>query len=151
MTSVQVAFVLILAIVQLCTAEYVEKGRKTILKDNLSMNPNRCHHPLITQLSHLNEAVAYDDASNPHDFIRYIPDGRMNCHIEAKNRAGIGSWHGFRDGSGDYRIDEAQWAGQGEEEKNEIRHLSDQSLEKKIHSWLLTVIFLVICIRFKEK
>ena len=57
----------------------------------------------------------------------------MNCHIEAKNRAGIGSWHGFRDGSGDYRIDEAQWAGQGEEEKNEIRHLSDQSLEKKIH------------------
>ena len=65
---------------------------------------------------------------------RYIPDGRMNCHIEAKNRAGIGSWHGFRDGSGDYRIDEAQWASQGEEEKNEIRHLSDQSLErKKIH------------------
>ena len=90
-------------------------------------------------IGHLNEAVAYDDTFDPHDFIRYIPDGRMNCHIEAKNRAGIGSWHGFRDGSGDYRIDEAQWAGQGEEEKNEIRHLSDQSLEKKryIHDYYL--------------
>ena len=45
---VRVAFVLIFAIVQLCTVEYVEKGRKMILKDNLSLNPNRCHHPLIT-------------------------------------------------------------------------------------------------------
>ena len=101
---------------------------------------------LLILLCHLYEVVAYDDASNPHDFIRYIPDGRMNCHIEAKNRAGIGSWHGFRDGSGDYRIDEAQWAGQGEEEKNEIRHLSDQSLEKKIHihDFLLLYSFLKV-------
>ena len=33
------------------TAEYVLKDQKTILKDNLLLNPNRCHHPLITQLS----------------------------------------------------------------------------------------------------
>ena len=51
MTLVRVAFVLIFVVVYLCTAEYVEKGRKTILKDNLSLNPNRCHHPLITQLT----------------------------------------------------------------------------------------------------
>ena len=36
-------------IVQLFTAEYVEKGRM-ILKGNLSLNPDQCHHPLITQL-----------------------------------------------------------------------------------------------------
>ena len=51
MTSVWVQFVLIFAVVQLCTAEYVVYGRKTTLKDILSLNPNRCHHPLITQLS----------------------------------------------------------------------------------------------------
>ena len=27
------------------------KRTETILKDNMSLNPNRCHHPLITQLS----------------------------------------------------------------------------------------------------
>ena len=97
---------------------------------------------MVILLGHLIEAVAYDDASDPHDFIRYIPDGRMNCHIEAKNRAGIGSWHGFRDGSGDYRIDEAQWAGQGEEEKNEIRHLSDQSLEKKKDTFMISYYYI---------
>ena len=42
--------VLIFAVVQQCTAEYVEKDQKSILKDNLSPNPNRCHHPSITQL-----------------------------------------------------------------------------------------------------
>ena len=38
-------------VVQLRTAEYVIYGWKMALKDNLSLNPNRCHHPLITQLS----------------------------------------------------------------------------------------------------
>ena len=33
------------------TAEYVVYGWKMTLDDNLSLNPNRCHHPLITQLS----------------------------------------------------------------------------------------------------
>ena len=32
-------------------AQFVFKGQKTTLKDNLSLNPNQCHHPLITQLS----------------------------------------------------------------------------------------------------
>ena len=50
MTSVRVAFVLIFTVVQLWTAEYVVYGRKMTLDDNLSLNPNRCHHPLITQL-----------------------------------------------------------------------------------------------------
>ena len=48
MTSVRVVFVLIFAVVQLCTADYVKKGWKMILKDNLSLNLNRCHHPFIT-------------------------------------------------------------------------------------------------------
>ena len=43
-----VRFVLIIAVVQLCTAEQVIYSWKTILKDNLSLSPNRCHHPLIT-------------------------------------------------------------------------------------------------------
>ena len=51
MTSVGVAFVLIFAVVQLCTAEYVFYDQKMTLDDNLSLNLNRCHHPLITQLS----------------------------------------------------------------------------------------------------
>ena len=51
LTSVRVAFVLIFAVVQLCTAEYVIYGRKMTFDNNLSLNPNRCHHPLITQLS----------------------------------------------------------------------------------------------------
>ena len=38
------------AVVQLCTAEYVCLGQKRTLKDNLSLNPNQCHHPLNTQL-----------------------------------------------------------------------------------------------------
>ena len=50
MTSVRVAFVLIFAVVQLCTAEYVVYGQKMTLDNNLSLNSNRCHHPLITQL-----------------------------------------------------------------------------------------------------
>ena len=32
-------------------AQFVFKGQKTTLKDNLSHNPNQCHHPLITQLT----------------------------------------------------------------------------------------------------
>ena len=51
MSFVWVAFVLIFTVVQLCTAEYVVYGRKMTLDDHLSLNPNRCHHPLITQLS----------------------------------------------------------------------------------------------------
>ena len=51
MTSSRVAFVLIFAMVQLCTADYVVYGRKMTLDDNLSLNPNQCHHPLITQLT----------------------------------------------------------------------------------------------------
>ena len=51
MTSIRVAFVLIFAVVQLSTAEYVVYGQKMTLDDNLSLNPNRCHHPLITQLN----------------------------------------------------------------------------------------------------
>ena len=45
MTSVRVAFVLIFAVVQLCTAEYVVYGQKMTLDDNLSLNLNLCHHP----------------------------------------------------------------------------------------------------------
>ena len=50
MTLVWVAFVLIFSMVQLCTTEfeYDVYGRKTTLKDNLSLNPNRCHRLLIT-------------------------------------------------------------------------------------------------------
>ena len=51
MISVWVAFVLILAMVQLCPVEYVVYGWKMTLDNNLSLNPNRCHHPLITQLN----------------------------------------------------------------------------------------------------
>ena len=51
MTSVGVGFALIFAVVQLCIAEYVFYDRKMTLDDNLSLNPNWCHHPLITQLS----------------------------------------------------------------------------------------------------
>ena len=51
MTSVQVPFLLIFAVVQLSAAEYVVYGRLMTLDDNLSLNPNQCHHPLITQLS----------------------------------------------------------------------------------------------------
>ena len=50
MTSVQVLFVLIFAVVQLCNAEYYVYGQKTTLDDNLSLNLNQYHHPLITQL-----------------------------------------------------------------------------------------------------
>ena len=32
-------------------AQFLFLGQKTTLKDSLSLNPNRCHHPLITQLS----------------------------------------------------------------------------------------------------
>ena len=40
MTSVRVPFVLIFAVVQLCTAEYAVYGQKMTLDDNLSLNPN---------------------------------------------------------------------------------------------------------------
>ena len=43
MTSVWVVFVLIFAVVQLCTAEYVVYGQKMTLDNNLSLN--RFHHP----------------------------------------------------------------------------------------------------------
>ena len=49
--SVWVPFVLILAVVQLIATEYVVHGRLTTIEDSLSLNPNRCHHPLITQLN----------------------------------------------------------------------------------------------------
>ena len=52
MTSVRVPFVLIFAVVQLSAAEYVVYGCLTTIEDSLSLNPNRCHHQLITQLSH---------------------------------------------------------------------------------------------------
>ena len=45
MTLVQVAFVLIFASEQLCTAEYVVYGRKMTLDDNLSLNLIRYPHP----------------------------------------------------------------------------------------------------------
>ena len=38
------------AMVQLCGTKYVVYGQKMTLDDNLSLNPNPCHHPLITQL-----------------------------------------------------------------------------------------------------
>ena len=49
MTSVQVRvlFVLIFAVVQLSAAQYVVYGRLTTIDVSLSLNPNRCHHPLI--------------------------------------------------------------------------------------------------------
>ena len=50
MTSVRVAFVLIFAVVQLCTAEYVVYGSKMTLGDNLSLNPNQFHHHLLRSL-----------------------------------------------------------------------------------------------------
>ena len=35
-----------------CSAsQYAIYGRLTTIDDSLSLNPNRCHHPLITQLS----------------------------------------------------------------------------------------------------
>ena len=36
--------------VQLSAAEYVVYGRLMTIDNSLSLNPNRCHHPLITQL-----------------------------------------------------------------------------------------------------
>ena len=32
-------------------AQFAFKGQKATLKDNLSLNPNQCHHPSITQLT----------------------------------------------------------------------------------------------------
>ena len=51
MTSVWVLFVLIFAVVQLSAAECVIYGRLTSIDDSLSLNPNQCHHPLITRLN----------------------------------------------------------------------------------------------------
>ena len=47
MTSIRVVFILVFAVVQLCIAEYVS----LVITDLRQMNPNQCHHPLITQLS----------------------------------------------------------------------------------------------------
>ena len=44
-------FVMIFAVVQLSAAEYVVYGPLTTIDDSLSLNPNRCHHPLIIQLN----------------------------------------------------------------------------------------------------
>ena len=54
MTSVWVPFVC-LAVVQPSAAEYVVYGRLMTLDDSLSLNANRCHHPLITQSRYLSE------------------------------------------------------------------------------------------------
>ena len=35
---------------QLSAAQYVVQGCLTTIEDNLSLNPNRCHYPLITYL-----------------------------------------------------------------------------------------------------
>ena len=51
MTSVWALFVLVFAIVQLSAAEYLVYGRLMTIDDSLSLNPNRCHHPLITQFT----------------------------------------------------------------------------------------------------
>ena len=51
--SVRVTFVLIFAIVQPGSAEYVFYGPLKTLDDSLSLNPNWCHHPLIYP-THLN-------------------------------------------------------------------------------------------------
>ena len=54
MTLVWVPFVLIFAVVLLSAAEYVVYrviyGHLMTIDDSLSLNPNRCHHPLITPL-----------------------------------------------------------------------------------------------------
>ena len=42
---------LIFAVVHLCTAEYAVYGRKMTFDDNKSLNPNCCHHTLITQIN----------------------------------------------------------------------------------------------------
>ena len=52
----------VFAIVQLSVAEYVV----TTLDDSLSLDPNRCHHPLITQLIFI-------------IFILPIPTLKMEC------------------------------------------------------------------------
>ena len=38
------------AVVQLSAAQYVVCGRLMTIDDSLSLNPNRCHNPLITYL-----------------------------------------------------------------------------------------------------
>lgn len=58
-------------------------------------------------------------------FAKFLPDGWMNRHIEAKYGTGIESWDGFRDGSRDDGIDKTQWARQWEQERQEIWHLLD--------------------------
>ena len=60
MTSVWVwvVFVLIFALVRLSAAEYVVYVRFTAIDDSLSLNPNWCHYPLITQLSQ-NSKISY--------------------------------------------------------------------------------------------
>ena len=39
------------SVVQLSAAQYVGYGCPMTLDDSLSLNPNRCHHQLITQLT----------------------------------------------------------------------------------------------------
>ena len=42
---------MIFAVVQLSAAEHVVYGRLTTIDHKISLNPNQCHHPLITQLT----------------------------------------------------------------------------------------------------
>ena len=51
MASIGDVIVFVFALVQLSAAEYVVYGRLKTIDDSLSLNLNRCHHPLITQLS----------------------------------------------------------------------------------------------------
>ena len=83
MISIQVPFVLIFAVVQLSAAEYVIYGRLTKIRlttidNSLSLNPNRCHHPLITQLSEV--IIVYLYSYNYKYIIRYIVKIQMRFH-----------------------------------------------------------------------
>ena len=50
MEWLRVRLVLIFVVVQLRAAGYVVYGCLTTIDNSLSLNPNRCHHPFITQL-----------------------------------------------------------------------------------------------------
>ena len=42
-------------VVQLSNRKYVVYGRLTTIDDSLSLDPNRCHYPLITYLTSYDE------------------------------------------------------------------------------------------------
>ena len=74
MTSVQVAFILIFAVVQLCS------GQKLTLDDNLSLNRNKCHHPLINQLSAHNIIEVGSDVKRVEVLLSPLPNFLLsNC------------------------------------------------------------------------